>query len=179
MLSLRAGEGREVMQDFRMSDFRNKAILAAVEAEVGPLRTQIEEAQAERDTAIKRGVEFYRQVKARGDGWGYAFQCRQERIRGLVAENERQRADYAEADWARSSLQALVDEQLGQLDVAQSALHKYGRHHDNCEGLKRKVRSHHTCTCGYIAARHRADPDWLSGCKQCAALRGEPSQHGG
>jgi len=43
-----------------MSDFRNKAILAAVEAEVGPLRTQLEEAQAEnerlRDLAIRLKV---------------------------------------------------------------------------------------------------------------------------
>ena len=39
-----------------MSDFRNKAILAAVEAEVGLLRTQLDEAQAENERLRQHGL---------------------------------------------------------------------------------------------------------------------------
>ncbi|KKK56748.1 hypothetical protein LCGC14_3061450, partial [marine sediment metagenome] len=78
MLSLRAGEGREVMaakqtlsEQHLLLEQRwpSDCCLCHHEAKNAALRAQLEEAQAERDTAIKRGVEFYRQVKAREDGW--------------------------------------------------------------------------------------------------------------
>ncbi len=55
------------------------------------------------------------------------------------------------------------------LEAAQDALHKYGRHHDNCKTLSYRVKRHRYCTCGFIAARHAADPDYLpfKDCKQC------------
>ena len=107
-----------------------------IQRELDTLRARLEEAQAERDTAIKRGVEFYRQVKAREDGWVYAFQCRQERIRGLVAENERLKREWG---FLGSLLAAFAE---GLDDERQRAL---------------------------LALPERAR----------AALRGEPSHHGG
>lgn len=77
------------------------------------------------------------------------------------------RGEYAEADWARTGLQEIVNEQRVQLDAAQLGLHHYGRHHDNCETLNRRVKRHKHCNCGYVAARHRAEPERQLECKQC------------
>lgn len=79
----------------------------------------------------------------------------------------------AEADWARDSLQEIVNGQRGELEVVRATLYRYGRHHDNCESLQRKpgARRHRHCTCGYIAARHEADPYWMILCRQCPPIK--------
>jgi hypothetical protein len=81
----------------------------------------------------------------------------------------------SEADWARTSLQEIVNGQHGELEVARAALNRYGRHHDNCESLKRRpgARRHRHCTCGYITVRHKADPYWMILCRQCPPAVGE------
>ncbi len=150
MLSLRAGEGREVMQDFRMSDFRNKAILAAVEAEVGPLRTQLEEAQAARDAAIERGVEAYEWGEI---GWEY--RCLVEILaadtRQAQAENERQREPCG-----KCRVQGLV---LGEAKRLLQNLLAWVPDNDVRREAARFLR--------------------MSERRVRAALRGEPSHHGG
>jgi hypothetical protein len=89
------------------------------------------------------------------------------RVAELQAQVKQLRGEYAEADWARTGLQEIVNEKRGQLDAAQLALHRYGRHHDNCETLNRRVKRHKHCTCGYIEARHHVEPERQQECKQC------------
>ncbi len=45
-----------------------------------------------------------------------------------------------------------------QLKAALAALHRYGRHHDNCETYLYVNRAHRHCTCGFVEARYAADP---------------------